>query len=228
MKQHELKTKSREAYDLIKEMILNGTALPGTRLILFDLEEKLGVGRGPIRDALLLLDKSGLVQNIPYKGAIVTMPPSLKEMETIYEHRKQLEITLALESIKNATKKDIEKLAKLVTDMEQNCKNEEKFFHVDREFHRELYRTSKMPHLLSIIEHLMDFIHTFLSQHVYSEETIRFFNKQHKEIVLGMMTKDKDLLVSSLEQNIMYGLQMVYEEMKRYKKENPIYNNMIK
>lgn len=89
MKDDKVKTKSSIAYDMIREMILNGTALPGTRLILMDLEKELGVGRGPIRDALLLLDKSGLVQNIPYKGAIVMLPPSLKEMELIYEQRKQ-------------------------------------------------------------------------------------------------------------------------------------------
>ena len=77
--------KSLAAYDLIRDMILSGEALPGTRLVLVDLEKKLGVGRGPIRDALMRLDKSGLVQNIPYKGAIVMMPPSSKEIEHIFD-----------------------------------------------------------------------------------------------------------------------------------------------
>ena len=79
--------KSLAAYDLIRDMILSGEALPGTRLVLVDLEKKLGVGRGPIRDALMRLDKSGLVQNIPYKGAIVMMPPSSKEIEHIFNLR---------------------------------------------------------------------------------------------------------------------------------------------
>ena len=46
---------------MIRNMILSGEALPGTRLVLTELEEKMGVGRGPIRDALMRLDKSGLV-----------------------------------------------------------------------------------------------------------------------------------------------------------------------
>ena len=83
--------KSLAAYDLIRDMILSGEALPGTRLVLVDLEKKLGVGRGPIRDALMRLDKSGLVQNIPYKGAIVMMPPSSKEIEHIFNLRIQVE-----------------------------------------------------------------------------------------------------------------------------------------
>ena len=59
------KIKSLTAYEMIRNMILSGEALPGTRLVLTELEEKMGVGRGPIRDALMRLDKSGLVQNIP-------------------------------------------------------------------------------------------------------------------------------------------------------------------
>ena len=87
--------KSLAAYDLIRDMILSGEALPGTRLVLVDLEKKLGVGRGPIRDALMRLDKSGLGQNIPYKGAIVMMPPSSKEIEHIFNLRIQVECALA-------------------------------------------------------------------------------------------------------------------------------------
>lgn len=218
MKENELKTKSREAYDIIRNMILNGTALPGTRLILMDLEASLGVGREPIRDALLLLDKSGLVQNIPYKGAIVMLPPDLREMEIIYNQRKELEITLAIESLHKANKKDIDELAKLANEMEKNSKNEDYFFHVDRNFHRQLYQLSQMPHLLSIVEHLMDFIQTFLSTRKYSSEHIELFNIQHKNIVEALLNKNEQMLIENLEKNIMIGLQFVQEEMQKYKK----------
>ena len=99
--------KSLAAYDLIRDMILSGEALPGTRLVLVDLEKKLGVGRGPIRDALMRLDKSGLVQNIPYKGAIVMMPPSSKEIEHIFNLRIQVECALAKEAMQQATAEDM-------------------------------------------------------------------------------------------------------------------------
>ena len=59
--------KSLAAYDLIRDMILSGEALPGTRLVLVDLE-KVGVGAAPSVMPLMRLDKSGLVQNIPSWG----------------------------------------------------------------------------------------------------------------------------------------------------------------
>ena len=218
MKELKLKTKSQIAYDMIREMILNGTALPGSRLILMDLEEKLGVGRGPIRDALLLLDQSGLVQNVPFKGAIVMLPPSYKEMQIIYEQRKQVEIALAIEALKNATQQQIDDLEKQVLEMEKNSKNEHYFFHIDRKFHRQLYQLSNMPHLVSIVEHFMDFVQTFLTVRTYSEENIELFNKQHKNIIKALNTKNEKLLTETLEENIMIGLKFVQEEMQNYPK----------
>lgn len=216
MKDDKVKTKSSIAYDMIREMILNGTALPGTRLILMDLEKELGVGRGPIRDALLLLDKSGLVQNIPYKGAIVMLPPSLKEMELIYEQRKHIETALAVEAMHKSKKKDIDKLIKIASEMEKKSKHEDYFFHIDRNFHRELYGISNMPHLQAIVEHLMDFVQTFLTVRTYSEEQIAMFNKQHACIIEAMQNKDVKLLQKTIEENIMIGLDFVREEMQRY------------
>ena len=70
-------TKAITAYKLIRDGILCGEFLPGSRLVLMDLEKKLGLGRGPIRDALMRLDRSGLIEHIPFKGAIVKKPPSI-------------------------------------------------------------------------------------------------------------------------------------------------------
>jgi DNA-binding GntR family transcriptional regulator len=74
--------KSLRAYEKIRDMILSGVKRPGTRLILSDLEEELAIGRGPIREALMRLDRSGLVKNIPYKGAVVATPRPEKKSIT--------------------------------------------------------------------------------------------------------------------------------------------------
>ncbi len=215
-KTENIATKSLVAYEMICNMILSGTALPGTRLILTELEQKLGVGRGPIRDALLLLDKSGLVQNIPYKGAIVMLPPGCREIELIYQQRCQLEVALALESMKQASVEEIEKLAATAQEMERVSQEEDYFFHMDREFHRQLYQLSRMPHLVSIVEHLMDFVQVFLTLRAYSIAHKDMFNKQHSLIIEALRNKDEALLRSTLESNIMVGLEAVREEIQRF------------
>ena len=215
-KSDHLTTKSLAAYEMICEMILSGAALPGTRLILSDLEQKLGVGRGPIRDALLLLDKSGLVQNVPYKGAIVMLPPGVREMEIIYQQRCQLELALAIEAMQQATPEEIDELAATACEMEVISKKEKYFFHTDREFHRQLYRLSRMPHLVAIVEHLMDCVQTFLALRAYSAAHKELFNKQHFLIIEALRKKDEALLSATLESNIMVGLAAVREKIQRF------------
>ncbi len=208
--------KSLIAYEMICKMILSGAALPGTRLVLAELEQKLGMGRGPLRDALLLLDKSGLVQNIPYKGAVVMMPPGYREMVLIYQQRCQLELALAVEAMHLATPEEIHSLAAKAKEMELLPQERGYFFHMDREFHRQLYQLSRMPHLVSIVEHLMDFVQVFLTLRAYSATHQALFNEQHKFIIEALWQKDEELLKTTLEHNIMVGLDAVCEELQRF------------
>ena len=197
--------KSLAAYDLIRDMILSGEALPGTRLVLVDLEKKLGVGRGPIRDALMRLDKSGLVQNIPYKGAIVMMPPSSKEIEHIFNLRIQVECALAKEAMQ------------LAGDL-ADTRDADFFFHKDRDFHLQLYSLSRMHHLLAVDSYLLDYVEGFLNTRRYSPEDISLFIQQHKDILTAMRDKDEEKLMEAMRRNILVGLELMQDEMKRLKR----------
>ena len=208
--------KSITAYNLIRELILTGELLPGTRLVLAELEEKLGVGRGPIREALMRLDKSGLVQNIPYKGALVTPPPSFKEMESIYQTRILVERTLALESMRLATPEDLADLERIAASMADSCDDETLFFHKDRQFHCKLYSISRMHHMMILMDRLMDHVEIFLMTRRYERQDKDVILEQHAAILRGMVEKDETLLCASLEKNILIGLDLVQKEMDRF------------
>lgn len=75
--------KSLQAYEKIRDMIFSSEKLPGTRLVLSELESELGIGRGAIREALMRLDQSGIVKNkkapllqLIIKGRIVALARS--------------------------------------------------------------------------------------------------------------------------------------------------------
>ena len=193
--------KSLAAYDLIRDMILSGEALPGTRLVLVDLEKKLGVGRGPI----------------PYKGAIVMMPPSSKEIEHIFNLRIQVECALAREAMHQATAEDMHRLEQLAGDL-ADTRDADFFFHKDRDFHLQLYSLSRMHHLLAVDSHLLDYVEGFLNTRRYSPEDISLFIQQHKDILSAMREKDDDKLMEAMRRNILVGLELMQDEMKRLKR----------
>ena len=65
-------TKSDYAYQALRRQILDGELAPGERLLLRTLAEVLGLSVMPVRDALRLLERDGLVQTERHRGAIVT------------------------------------------------------------------------------------------------------------------------------------------------------------
>jgi DNA-binding GntR family transcriptional regulator len=65
-------TRSEWAYQTLRQRILDGELEPGERLLLRPLAEQLGLSVMPVRDAVRLLERDGLVQVESYRGAIVT------------------------------------------------------------------------------------------------------------------------------------------------------------
>ena len=65
-------TKSTFAYQEMRQLILEGELEPGQRLILRDIAAQLGLSIQPIRDAIKMLERDGLVDTESHRGAIVT------------------------------------------------------------------------------------------------------------------------------------------------------------
>ena len=81
---------SDRAYSVIRDAILSLDLCPGQRVAIGDLADQLGVSRTPVRDALLRLEKEGLVIMIPQRGAHIT-PITIEDVREIYELRSVLE-----------------------------------------------------------------------------------------------------------------------------------------
>lgn len=58
--------------EVLRQLIIEGTLAPGTEFNQAQIAEQLGVSRGPIREALRILEREGLATLLPRRGAIVT------------------------------------------------------------------------------------------------------------------------------------------------------------
>jgi DNA-binding GntR family transcriptional regulator len=204
--------KSLRAYEKIRDMVLTGVKLPGTRLILAELESELGIGRGPIREALMRLDRSGLVKNIPYKGAIVATPPTQKEIFHIYALRVDLEIKLALEAMENLGKAEFKTLDSLLKSMETLPENH---YLYDHAFHNRIYNASNLPHLVAIAQTLSLSVESVLTVFRWDKELCKKINTEHRAILAALKARDADGVNLYLEQNIKNGLNIINETYTR-------------
>src|SRR5690349_7693980 len=73
----------------VRAMITNGTLKPGDRVNEQALAAQLGVGRNSAREALRLLERSGLVRIVPNRGAEVRKI-TLEEALDLYDVRAGL------------------------------------------------------------------------------------------------------------------------------------------
>lgn len=205
--------KSLVAYQKIRDLILAGQKLPGSRLILLDLETELGIGRGPIREALMRLDRSGLVKNIPYKGAIVAIPPSQKEIYILFNIRQELESQLISEAINNVTPQIIDNIVQL---HEQMKTIETGFYNLDRQFHTAIYETAHMPHISSIVDKLVESAEAFLTVYMQNPTDKQNFIEEHGRIVEALQARDVTLACDAIRTNIQSGLAVVEKTLSQF------------
>lgn len=85
------RTLAEKAFDTLHQAIITGQLRPGTRLPIEELAEVLEMSPMPIREAVRRLHATGLVENIPHRGARVT-ELSITDLAEVYEARLALEV----------------------------------------------------------------------------------------------------------------------------------------
>lgn len=157
------KIKFQSMPELIKEQlmdwIMDGTIVMGDKLNAEDLASRLGVSRMPVREALRMMEKSGIVHSIPYVGTRVA-ELQITDIVQIYLMRKALEPLAGYYACKNFGEDKLGRIEfiqyQLESEINQENPNAKRIFMLNREFHFEIYKLSNMPHLINMIATLWD------------------------------------------------------------------------
>jgi len=101
----------------VERAILAGEYLPGDKLNEAALARKLGVSRGPVREAFRMLDEAGLVRTEKNRGVFVRDIP-LDEAIEIFELRATMEELVGRRLAQNMTATQQQEMEHLVRSME--------------------------------------------------------------------------------------------------------------
>lgn len=163
-------SKSRVAYEWIRERITSGSFGPGYRLVLTTLAAQLGMSVVPVREAVSHLTAEGLVTSEPNVGASVSMVDLDR-----YIHA--MEVITVLESAATAlstphlTRRDLAHARELNAAMRGGLSDFDfrRFGALNQEFHHTLYSRCPNPRLLEMVDaewsrlgHLRDSIFGFV------------------------------------------------------------------
>lgn len=102
----------------IERLILAGELAPGAKLTEALLAERLGVSRGPIREAFRILEEAGLVRQEKNRGVFVrSIPPD--EAAEIYDLRAMLEESAGRQLAERIAPEQLRTLRTMVEQMER-------------------------------------------------------------------------------------------------------------
>lgn len=184
---HKARTLKDIAYDAISKNILSGDIPIGTRLKETELSEHLGISRGPIREALDLLEQDGFIYSIPNKGAVVAELLSPEVDEVYIPIRRIVERYTLINSPNILTEPNFEYLNSIIDDLEESYKNGdmEAVTRCDYEFHRYIISKCASPTLKSIWYSLS----ARITRRIYSQTQVT-------ELAANVVQQHRDLLDS--------------------------------
>ncbi len=141
------------AYDYIREQIVNGSYLPGQRMTLAELSGNCSMSHMPVREALVRLQREGLIDGEPHKGVRVAQL-SLTDARELFAIRTELEGLAAWTACSSGD-------ARLASDLEKINLAFARAFSVDdysamgaanRAFHRRILQAAGSAQLHRVLE----------------------------------------------------------------------------
>jgi len=182
-------------YEIIKKYLIRPDVPPGTHLYEDRLAKEIGVSRTPVKMALTLLEKEGLVVIQPNKGAF----KSHLHFRDVIEI---LRIRMTLESLSLEMGKEYFRDSNTFLSLEKSIPDISwigtpegltKYPELDQQFHENLIMVSNSRRLLRMIKDLDPLFQMFRFLCLQNIERIKLSVEEHKKILEVLMTGDISL-----------------------------------
>ena len=141
------------AYHKLRQDIIYCDLTPGQKLSVRDLEEQFGLGRTPVREALVRLSELGLVYTIPQSGTYVSRI-DIQRAEDARFMREHLESSVIRECCARLDEAGKDKLAKIIDQQEKAYAEQDAraFFEYDNKFHEMIFKVSNRHTVWATLE----------------------------------------------------------------------------
>lgn len=203
-----------QAAGLLREMIVGGKIASGTKVTERDVAEWLKISRMPARDALMALERQGLIVARP--GGRFVIELSEQDIRHLYRLRITLE-KLAVElAVGNATPANQEALDAKLAQMTQAIAVEDisTYSASDIEMHELIWQQAGNPYLLEMLNSMVGPIFMFIASQARRKSTSVMIEdwqeslRLHQQLVEMIRAKDVDGAVQSIAAHIQRSFEL--------------------
>ena len=188
-----LKESARDyAFRIIKENIISLNLIPGSMVSENELSVKLGLSRTPVREALIELSKSQVVEIYPQKGIYISLiDPELVEEDRFL--RLVLENAMVRMACDVTTKEDLIALEDnlRLQDFYLQNPSPNKLLKLDDEFHKLLFSTCKKERTHALMNSTTIHFDRVRSLSLVTIKDIKIVS-DHQAILDAIKNKDKE------------------------------------
>jgi DNA-binding GntR family transcriptional regulator len=206
LEQVETRSLTDRVYHQMRDRLMRGILKPHQRLRIGELSKAFGISETPIREAIFQLVRD---------GAVVAKPHSYFRVRklAVAEYLERREIRLVLEplaaerALDNISDADIERLAahhrRLIS--AEETKQYDPAVRANFDFHFGLYRCSKMPQLITVLENLW-LQHGPMLNYLYPDGHPTYDGRhQHEHILDALRQRDREALRLAVHQDLVEG-----------------------
>lgn len=181
-------------YTSLEKDIISGAVQPGSRFEEAELCRQFGVSRTPVREALLQLSATGLIELRPRQGAVVTAIP-LAKMAQMFEVMAELEALCASLAAQRMTITE----RHLLETAQQDCRDFagdgsedglSRYFEANYAFHRVIYEGAHNDFLYQQTMQLRNRLTPYRRFRLQSPARLKISSEEHQQILECILAGD--------------------------------------
>lgn len=177
----------------IERAILVGEYAPGSKLIEAALAEKMGVSRGPVREAFRMLDEAGLVRTEKNRGVFVRDIP-VDEAVEIFDLRAAMDELVGKQLAVHISPVQLKEIRALVSAMEKAVKalDAHSYHLLNLKFHDRLVEMAGNRKLTAIYRKLIKELSLFRRLNLADGWLMPISAGEHRQIVTAIASGDAE------------------------------------
>lgn len=200
------KDPTRLAEDLrcsLETEILSGLLLPGERLDESGLAKRFGVSRTPVREALLQLASSGLIEMRPRQGAVVATV-TVQDLMQMFEVMAELEAMCARLAARRANPAERAAIAAA----HETCKTAARsqdlgaYYEANRVFHETLYAGAHNAYLQDKTRSLRNRLSAYRRYQLHQPGRVARSLAEHEAVVEALMAGDAEAAENAMRTHV--------------------------
>jgi phosphonate utilization transcriptional regulator len=187
----------------IERMILSGEIAPGAKLAEAWLSERLGISRGPIREAFRMLEEAGLVRQEKNRGVFVRTIP-LEEAIEIYDLRAVMDELVGRRLATGISAEQMRRVKLVADQMDQAVRTDDvdAYHRLNLQFHDLLLDFAGNQKMAAIYRKLVKELALFRRRNLAHRAVLPQSAAEHRQILKAIASGDPELAARAMFQHV--------------------------